>query len=89
MSRREITRNDRAEASPLRELEYAVLELEDEKLPPGPFDAIIASDVLHHITGLEQLYTRIHDALAPGRRLVFNEYVGPNRFQYSEAHWRR
>ncbi|HEU5248393.1 MAG TPA: class I SAM-dependent methyltransferase [Thermoanaerobaculia bacterium] len=67
-------------------IDYMVLDLENEKLPPGPFDAIIANDVLHHITGLEALYTRIEGALAPGGKLVFNEYVGPNRFQYSDAH---
>ncbi|HLN79791.1 MAG TPA: class I SAM-dependent methyltransferase [Thermoanaerobaculia bacterium] len=75
-----------AEDEGISSIEYAVLDLENEKLPAGPFDAIIANDVLHHITGLEPLYTRIHDALAPGGRLVFNEYVGPNRFQYSDAH---
>jgi SAM-dependent methyltransferase len=67
-------------------IDYRVVDLENEELPAGPFDAIIANDVLHHITGLEPLYTRIHGALAPGGKLVFNEYVGPNRFQYSDAH---
>jgi SAM-dependent methyltransferase len=65
-------------------IEYRVVDLEHEELPPGPFDAIIANDVLHHITGLEALYARIHDALAPHGRFVFNEYVGPNRFQYDD-----
>jgi len=67
-------------------IDYRVVDLENEELPAGPFDAVIANDVLHHITGLEPLYTRIHGALAPGGKLVFNEYVGPNRFQYSDAH---
>ncbi len=65
-------------------IEYRVLDLEHEELPAGPFDAIIANDVLHHITGLERLYGLVHDALAPRGRFVFNEYVGPNRFQYSD-----
>jgi SAM-dependent methyltransferase len=65
-------------------IEYRVVDLEHEALPDGPFDAIIANDVLHHITGLEALYGRIHDALAPRGRFVFNEYVGPNRFQYDD-----
>jgi SAM-dependent methyltransferase len=64
-------------------IDYVVLDLEHERLPAGPFDAVIANDVLHHITGLESLYTRIHEALAPGGKLLFNEYIGPNRFQYS------
>jgi len=65
-------------------IEYRVIDLENETLPAGPFDAVFANDVLHHIKGLEPLYTRIHGALAPEGRLIFNEYVGPNRFQYSD-----
>ena len=75
-----------AEEEGFSAIDYRVVDLENEELPSGPFDAIIANDVLHHITGLEPLYTRIHGALASGGKLVFNEYVGPNRFQYSDAH---
>jgi SAM-dependent methyltransferase len=69
----------------LDRIRYLVCNLEVEPLPEGPFDAIFANDVLHHITDLEGVYGRIHDALAPKGKLLFNEYVGPNRFQYSNA----
>ena len=69
----------------LDRIRYRVCNLEVEPLPAGPFDAIFANDVLHHITDLEGLYGRIHGALAPEGKLLFNEYVGPNRFQYSDA----
>lgn len=65
-------------------IDYMVLDLENEELPAGPFDVVIANDVLHHITGLEPLYARINGALSPDGKLVFNEYVGPNRFQYGD-----
>ena len=73
-----------AEAEGLAGIEYRVLDLEHDELPPGPFGAVFAHDVLHHITDLERLYPLIHDALAPEGRFLFNEYVGPNRFQYSD-----
>jgi SAM-dependent methyltransferase len=69
----------------LDQIRYLVRNLEVEPLPEGPFDAVFANDVLHHITNLEGLYKRIHEALAPEGKLLFNEYVGPNRFQYSNA----
>jgi SAM-dependent methyltransferase len=69
----------------LDQIRYLVCNLEAEPLPEGPFDAIFANDVLHHITDLEGLYERIHQALAPEGKLLFNEYVGPNRFQYSDT----
>jgi SAM-dependent methyltransferase len=68
----------------LDQIQYLVCNLEAEALPDGPFDAVVANDVLHHITNLEGLYERIHEALVPGGKLLFNEYVGPNRFQYSD-----
>jgi SAM-dependent methyltransferase len=74
-----------AEAAGLSALQYRIVDLERDPLPQGPFDAIVANDVLHHISRLEEVYARIHEALAPGGRFVFNEYVGPNRFQYSDA----
>ena len=45
-----------AEDEGIRIIDYGVLDLENEKLPAGPFDAVFANDVLHHITGLEPLY---------------------------------
>lgn len=72
-----------AEKMGISNIEYRVLDLEHAPLG-GPYDAIIANDVLHHITDLEGVYGRIHEALAPGGKFLFNEYVGPNRFQYSE-----
>jgi SAM-dependent methyltransferase len=45
----------------------------------------VANDVLHHITNLEDLYARIEQALEPAGKFLFNEYVGPNRFQYTDA----
>jgi SAM-dependent methyltransferase len=66
----------------IESIDYRVLDLEREALG-GPYGAIIANDVLHHITDLEGVARRIHDALAPGGKLIFNEYVGPNRFQYT------
>ncbi|MEP7133257.1 MAG: class I SAM-dependent methyltransferase, partial [Acidobacteriota bacterium] len=72
-----------AEAAGISNIEYRVLDLEHAALD-GPYDAIIANDVLHHITDLEGIYSRVRHALAPGGKFIFNEYVGPNRFQYSE-----
>jgi SAM-dependent methyltransferase len=74
-----------AEAARLTGLRYRVVDLERDPLPEGPFDAVFANDILHHVINLEEVYSRIQEALAPSGRFVFNEYVGPNRFQYSDA----
>jgi SAM-dependent methyltransferase len=73
-----------AQESALSSIEYRVVDLEREPLG-GPYGAIFANDVLHHIRNVEDLYSRIGDALEPGGKLIFNEYIGPNRFQYGEG----
>ena len=72
-----------AQETGLATIEYRIVDLERETLG-GPYDAVFANDVLHHITNLEGLYGRIHEALSPEGKLFFCEYVGPNRFQYSD-----
>lgn len=67
----------------IESIEYRVVDLEHDPLD-GPYGAIFANDVLHHISDLEGIYGRIHDALAPEGRFLFSEYVGPNRFQYTD-----
>ena len=61
---------------------HAVADLERDPLPAGPWDLVLAHDVIHHVRGLESLFSRISDALAPAGRLLFCEYAGPARFDY-------
>lgn len=65
---------------------YGTLDLDTGALPRGPWDAVIVHDLLHHVEKPEAVFAAIHDALAPTGRLTFVEYVGPNRFQYSDEH---
>ncbi len=52
--------------------------------PDGSFDLVIARDVLHHITRLEELCDALTQLLAPGSLLYVDEYVGPARFQWTD-----
>lgn len=61
---------------------HAVFDPNAAPLPEGPWDAVIIHDTLHHVGRLGEFYGRIHDILAARGRIVFVEYVGPNRFQY-------
>jgi len=61
---------------------HAVADLERDPLPPGPWNLVLAHDVIHHVRGLDGLFSRISGALAPEGRLLFCEYVGPARFDY-------
>jgi len=64
---------------------YELLDLNNGSLPREQFDAVISFGCLHHIENLEGLYAEIAASLRPGGVCYINEYVGPNRFQYSDA----
>jgi ubiquinone/menaquinone biosynthesis C-methylase UbiE len=50
----------------------------------GSFDLILSSGALHHVTNLEGLLSTVHNALTTDGYFVVVEYVGPNRFQWTD-----
>jgi SAM-dependent methyltransferase len=55
------------------------LQLEDR------FDLILSTGALHHVTNLEGLLSRLSSMLALNGYFVVLEYVGPNRFQWTDT----
>jgi SAM-dependent methyltransferase len=51
----------------------------------GRFDLILSTGALHHVTALETLLSRLSSMLDPKGYFVVLEYVGPNRFQWTDA----
>lgn len=49
---------------------------------PETYDVIFAAASLHHFTELELVLDRVRGNLKPGGFFVFDEYVGPSRFQW-------
>jgi len=52
----------------------------------GSFDAVIGVSSVHHCSRLDKLYDAVARLLTPRGWLFLDEYVGPDRFQYSLAH---
>jgi SAM-dependent methyltransferase len=63
---------------------YGVVDLNRDELPRDTYDVVVAHSVLHHVENLEHAYAQIERCMRPDATLVINEYVGPNRFQYSD-----
>jgi SAM-dependent methyltransferase len=53
--------------------------------PPEPLGAVIARSVLHRQGELEAVLERIAEMLAPGGLVFVDEFVGPSRFQWTDA----
>ena len=63
---------------------YGVVDLNHDHLPDAAYDVVVAHSVLHHIENLEHAYAQLERTMRPNATLIVNEYVGPNRFQYSD-----
>jgi SAM-dependent methyltransferase len=48
------------------------------------FDLILSTGALHHVTKLERLLGRLRDSLTSEGYFLVLEYVGPNRFQWTD-----
>lgn len=50
----------------------------------GTFDLILSTGALHHTTNLEALLATVERALEPNGYFIVVEFIGPNRFQWTD-----
>ena len=65
-------------------LHYAVADVTNLELPERRYDFVVAKMALHHFSNLNHVYAQVRQSLKPGGVFMFNEYVGPNRFQWTD-----
>lgn len=81
----EAAREEAREAGFLDRINYAVADLNRISLPENAYDAVFAAMAVHHLENLEGVYVELTKALKPGGLFVFNEYVGPSQFQWTDT----
>ncbi len=64
-------------------VEYREVDLNKARFEPGRYGMVIAQGALHHVDDLSHLYDALVETLKPDGILLFDEYVGPNRLQWS------
>jgi SAM-dependent methyltransferase len=74
-----------AQEQQLRNVTYYIADLERLVLPASSVDVVFAHQSIHHVEGLERLFSQIHKALKPGGIFHLHEFVGPSRFQWTKA----
>ncbi len=74
-----------AAAAGLDNLHYHVADLERLELPEASYDLIFGFQSVHHISDLDRLCRMVRRALRPGGVFHLHEYVGPDRFQWTDA----
>lgn len=55
------------------------------ELPESQFDLIYALQSVHHFENLEHVFAQCNRALTGDGLIVLDEFVGPNRFQWTDA----
>lgn len=87
----EILGRARAHSAHLPSIAYAQADM--DKLPvgtapflPGTFDAVLGLWSVHHCSQIDNLYAAVASLLSPGGWFFLDEYVGPDRFQYTVTH---
>lgn len=81
----------RESATGIASIEYVQANMDNLPLgePPflsGSFDAVLGVASVHHCSKLRQLFSVVAQVLKPGGWFFLDEYVGPDRFQYSPTH---
>jgi SAM-dependent methyltransferase len=64
------------------------IDLNAEALPTDLYDAVLTTGSMHHIENLDFCFGNIRRSLKAGGLLWLNDYVGPNRFQWSDTQMR-
>lgn len=76
-------RADRAGLSGV--IRYIEVDAARVALPRESYDCVIAEQFLHHVSPLEGMLERIREFLKPDGFFIFNEFVGPSRFQWTDG----
>jgi len=74
----------REAARGIGKITYGVVDLNRDELPANAYDVVVAHSVLHHIENLEHAYAQLERCMKRDATLIVNEYVGPDRFQFSD-----
>ncbi len=74
-----------AEREGLRNLRFAVRDVNRQPWPAAAYDVVLFHSALHHFRRVDEVVGHVWDALRPGGLLVLNDYVGPNRLQWGPA----
>ena len=69
----------------LDSIRYHLADLDRFDLPERSIDVVFAHASVHHVERLEALYATVRRALRPGGVFHLHEFVGPTRFQWTDA----
>jgi len=73
-----------AQSQGLSHIKYSVADVNRIELPPNTYDVVFGVSSIHHVEKLERVFSQAQNSLKAGGYFFLKEYVGPNRFQWSD-----
>ena len=70
-----------------RDITYIQHDINTVDFPDSTFDLVINFAACHHIKDIEKVCNKISVWLKPNGYFIHNDYVGPQRNQYSKLQW--
>lgn len=74
----------KAQEQGIDNIRYLVANVEEVGFPAKNYDAIFYNMSLHHMLNIEDIMRKTASVLNPEGFLFINEYIGPNRFDFSD-----
>lgn len=74
--------------SEFKNVTFEVADLNSKEWPRYCYDVVFAHGALHHVESLDWCLGQIRQSLKPDGLLYVNDYVGPERFQWSDVQMR-
>ena len=65
-------------------INYQVADINEIVLSENKYDIVFVGSALHHLSNLEHIFEEIRKSLKPNGFFIFNEFVGPSQFQWTE-----
>lgn len=66
-------------------IQFEQVDLNEVKLKSGHYDLIFASNSIHHVENLENLFTQVNRALTPDGLFFCIDYMGPDYMQWTDS----
>lgn len=79
------TGREAAARAGLSNIEFVEQDFNDLHLDPQSLDAVAGLGALHHVEKLEHFWAECQRALRPGGVILGQEYIGADRFQWSDT----
>jgi ubiquinone/menaquinone biosynthesis C-methylase UbiE len=81
----QIAEEEAQKSGQIDHISYAVANLNKLEFAEEVYDAVFASQSVHHIEALEHYMEQVRRCLKPGGYFIINEFVGPNQFQWTDV----